>query len=155
MQNTIAQNNDTANNAIANAMKAAGALKGSKDVVANAPSMTSVVFRKDRINNFYTFLPETQDRKGGTVQMWDGKKGSKPFPVDTLFYKTTVPVEDEAVPGLVERFTKEFGVKQVVLRKRLFKESIQRDDEGKVEKVDIEDYKARLKVALIKAIDEM
>lgn len=125
--------------------------------VPAANPMQSLVLRKDMLGNKYAFLPETEDREAKTVQMWDGKKGSKPIPVDVRFYKTTLPMENnEDIQEFVKAYSSTFGLKQIHIRKRMIKSGIlERDDSGSVAQNDLTAWKEKLKAALIKAVDEM
>lgn len=140
-------------NILATEKQAAPVNKNTQPAVANAPA---IVPRRDLLGNRILFLADTQNREAGTIQYWDGKKGSKAGTAPLEFYKSTKPIEsEEDVKKLVQDFSKEFGQKEVILRQRLIKESVlARDSEGKADKTDVDAYKIKLVAAITKAIME-
>lgn len=159
-----AQQHNAANNPALQGQMAAAILNANKEMEAkqteskhtpNTP-VPAIVVRKDLLGNRILFLADTQDLATGSIQYWDGKKGSKPATAPIEFYKSTKPIENgEEVKKLVQDYSKEFQQKEVVLRQRLIKSTVlNRDEQGNTEKVNVDDYKQRLLAAVTKAINE-
>lgn len=141
---------------------AAAMLKANKDHQATGATATfsnvipSVIPRTDLLNQDVIFLAHTLDREAETIQYWDMKKGSKPTTVGTAYYKSTRPVKDpQKVTQMVQTFSKEFGTKEVILRERLVKSSMDRAEDGNVNSESIEDFKARFRNAIEKMLAEL
>lgn len=143
----------------------AAAIKSANDKVAditkaqpqtNVTDLPLLIVREDLLGHHVVFLANTLDREKGQLSYWDLKKGSKPTPVSTAFYRSTRPVKDrDLVNKIVEQYSKEFGAKSVILRERLIKEgTAPRAEDGSISANDLNDYKLKLKAAFVKALDK-
>lgn len=120
-------------------------------------TLVSIVPRLSVLGEPLVFLPASVDYDANTIDFWDGKKGSKLRTAPIEFYRISKPYENQEDSGkLSGMFAKEFGHSLVHARQRLVKNGkLQRDNEGKANAIDIEDYKKRLLAAITKAINEM
>lgn len=128
--------------------------KKNSPMLGSAPA---IVPRRDLLGNRVLFLADTQNRETGSIQYWDGKKGSKLATAPLAFYKSTKPIDsEEEVKKFVQDYSKEFGQKEFILRQRLIKGSVlERDEDGKVDKVDVEALKVKLMQAFKDALDKI
>ena len=142
----------------------AAMLKASNEAAAKAPNVTpidknqmvAIVPRVGILGEQLAFLPNTVNYEAGTIEYWNMKKGQKPQVAPLEFYKVSKPVDDKTVSAHISgAFAKEFGHQHILSRERLVKRTVQRDNEGNANTVDIENFKSRLKAAIIKAIDDM
>jgi hypothetical protein len=156
---TKMQESNVVHGAIAHALaKASKAAEMQNNASASTPTqgkMKSIVVRKDRLGNFVVFDIDThaKNEQGEFIDAWDGKS-VKSAPID--YYKiATKPVSTEESAKVSSDYAKAFKLTHVHVRQRLEKNKIHGDNEGKANTVDIEDFKTRLKAAIIKAIDDM
>jgi hypothetical protein len=132
------------------------------DGVSNVSSIDAdiprIVVRQDVRGKQYVFFVDSEDRAAGTIEMFDVSTGkAEKETVKVEFYKqATKPVENvKEKDKAVEAVIKTFGVQRVIVRARLVKEgSLQQDDEGKSNNVDVDAFKKRLIAAVTKAIME-
>jgi hypothetical protein len=132
------------------------------DGVSNVSSIDAdiprIVVRQDVRGKQYVFFVDSEDRAAGTIEMFDVSTGkAEKETVKVEFYKqATKPVENvKEKDKAVEAVIKTFGVSRVIVRARLVKEgSLQQDEEGKANTVDVAAWKQRLIAAVTKAIME-
>jgi hypothetical protein len=129
-------------------------------VKANQPhsqELPMLIPRTDLLNQDVIFLAHTLDRTAETIQYYDMKKGSKPSTAGLGYYKSTRPIKDASkVTKMVQDYSKEFGVKEVILRERLVKSNApEKAEDGSVNKADLEAWKQKLIQALTKTIMEI
>lgn len=145
-----------------NALQAA-MLKASNEAAAKASNVTpidknqmvAIVPRVGILGEQLAFLPNTVNYDAGTIEYWNMKKGQKPQVAPLEFYKVSKPVDDKTVSAHISgAFAKEFGHQHILSRERLVKRTVQRDNEGNANTVDVEAYKERLIASITKAIRE-
>lgn len=156
---TTAQQSTTQQNALQAAMLKASneaAVKASNVTPIDKNQMVAIVPRVGILGEQLAFLPNTVNYDKGTIEYWNMKKGQKPQVAPLEFYKVSKPVDDKSVAAHISgAFAKEFGHQHILSRERLVKRTVGRDTEGNANTVDIENFKSRLKAAIIKAIDDM
>lgn len=130
---------------------------GANNVTHIDPETPRVVIRSDARSKLYAFFVDSENRTAGTLDMIDLSSGNaEKEVVNVSFYKqATMPVADDARDKAVAKLTKLLNVPRLIVRSRLVKEgSLNRDDEGKSNTVDIEAFKKRLIASITKAILE-
>ena len=156
---TSHQSSTALQGALQSAIKASGDKVSSitKTPTTSPDDLPLLIVREDLLGRHAVFLANTLDRENDTLSYWDLKKGNKPMPVSTAFYRSTKPVKDKTLVGkIVEQYSKEFGAKSVVLRERLIKEgSMPRDEGGGVNSESIEDFKTRFRAAIDKMLETL
>lgn len=81
----------------------------------------------DLLGNKIVVMADSLDTEKNTVQFYNLKQGNKPQTIDAAYYKSAKKIKDKTeVTKLVQDFSKATGVKSVVLRERLVKESARR-----------------------------
>lgn len=163
-QNANVQNNQ-AQGAVAAAMMEANKAfeaKNNKNTVqkfddGHIPT-ASVVVRRTVLGDIVLFRADKEDREKGTIEYFDGKKGSQMQVAPIEFYKQTKPVENpEDTRKMVAGFAKQFGMKDsaIHVRARLQKESVMRKADPAVagdEKASQKEFADKLLAAIHKAV---
>lgn len=127
----------------------------------NLPERPAVIIRQDWTGRKMVFLADTQNKAEGTLKVWDVSNGPKGaiLEVPMAYYKSTHKIEnDEEVKGVIQKFSKEFKVNELIQRQRLFKEQILTAPEPTKEdapKVSNKEVAEKLIAAMTKAINEV
>lgn len=83
---------------------------------------------------------------GEFIKYWDGKPNSPMQEAPIQYYHVSKPLTDPAVvTKITEQFAKHFKHAQLVVRQRLVKDNfLKRDEQGKVNQMDLDAFKLKL-----------
>lgn len=97
-------------------------------------AQAAVVVRRTVLGDVILFRADKEDREKGTIEYFDGKKGSQMQVAPLEFYRQTKPAEQEEVRRMVATFAKQFGFKDATIhvRARLQKESVMRKADANI-----------------------
>ncbi len=85
--------------------------------------MDTILVRRDVKNNPTVFFPETYDKERSVISYWDGVHGHQKEETDSQYYFTSRPASDEDIAEVAKRYTANFGTRELLIRKRLIKDS--------------------------------
>ena len=83
--------------------------------------MDTILPRVDVLGKVVVFFPETYDKEKNIITFWDGVHGHQKEETNPDYYFTSKPVSDEQIKEISSKYTSNFGTKQLIVRKRLFK----------------------------------
>lgn len=129
--------------------------------------MDAILIRRDVQGKNVVFFPDSYNKIANKIQFWDGQHGTGKQETSADYYFTSKPAEDKDIATMSEAYSKEFDAKQILVRRRLYKEHVMpritghmNEDAAEGGKTAEEMHKAqlafreKLKAAIIKAIDE-
>lgn len=120
-------------------------------------SVVSIVPRSTILGERLVFLPASVDYEKSTIDYWDMKKGSKLRSAPLEFYRMSKPLDDqEEAVSIGSAFAKEFGHAHIHSRQRLVKKgSLERADDGSVNKRELDAWKQKLISEITRVIMEL
>ena len=94
--------------------------------------MDIILPKKDVMNRVVVFFPDSFDKEKDTITFWDGVHGHQKETTSAQYYHTSKPVSDEEIADISARYTSNFGTKELLVRRKLYKENtFRKSDQNK------------------------